>query len=124
MPQRFQIFKCSICGNIVNVLHAGEGQLSCCGQPMNLLIENTIDAAKEKHIPVVKNIADGVSVKVGAVSHPMEEKHFIEWVEVIIDNRIYQQFLKPGDAPQAVYPVKGDQITARAYCNLHGLWKK
>lgn len=123
MAKRLEVYKCGICGNIVEVLHAGAGELVCCGQPMNLLVENTVDAAKEKHVPVVEKVEGGVKVKVGAVAHPMEEKHWIEWVEVVVDGKSYRQFLNPGEVPEATFNVKGDKITAREYCNLHGLWK-
>jgi len=95
----------------------------CCGKPMVLQKENTVDAAKEKHIPVIEKTSDGVKVKIGAVQHPMEEKHFIQWIELLADGKAYRQFLKPGDAPEAVFCVKADKVTAREYCNLHGLWK-
>lgn len=123
MAKKLEVYKCGICGNIVEVLHAGAGELVCCGQAMNLLVENTVDAAKEKHVPVVEKVEGGVKVKVGAVAHPMEEKHWIEWVEVIVDGKSYRQFLKPGGVPEATFNVTGDNITAREYCNLHGLWK-
>ena len=123
MIQLNQIYKCSVCGNIVEVLHAGKGNLVCCGKPMNLLVENTVDAAKEKHVPVIEKIDGGVKVKVGEVAHPMEEKHWIEWVEIIADGKAYRQFLNPGEAPEATFNIEADQITAREYCNLHGLWK-
>jgi superoxide reductase len=123
MAERLQVYKCSICGNIVEVLHGGKGELVCCGKPMALMTENTVDAAKEKHVPVVEKIEGGVKVKVGSVSHPMEEKHYIEWIEVIADGKIYRQFLKPGEAPEAVFKISAAQVTAREYCNLHGLWK-
>jgi superoxide reductase len=105
------------------VLHAGKGNLVCCGQPMNLLVENTVDAAKEKHVPVIEKVDGGVKVKVGEVAHPMEEKHWIEWVEIIADGKTYRQYLNPGDTPEATFNVTADQITAREYCNIHGLWK-
>jgi superoxide reductase len=123
MAERLEVYKCDICGNIVEVLHRGDGELACCGQPMVHLVENTVDAAKEKHVPVVEKIEGGVTVKVGEVPHPMEEKHFIEWVEIIADGKAYQQFLNPGEAPEATFNVEANQITAREYCNLHGLWK-
>ncbi|MCU0559628.1 MAG: desulfoferrodoxin [Desulfobacterales bacterium] len=123
MAERLEVYKCELCGNIVEVLHGGAGELVCCGQPMKRFKENTVDAAKEKHVPVVEKTADGFKVKVGSVAHPMEEKHWIEWVELIVDGKLYRQFLKPGQAPEAVFCVKGDQVTAREYCNLHGLWK-
>ena len=118
-----QVYKCGVCGNIVEVVHAGGGTLVCCGEPMSLLTENTTDAAKEKHVPVVERTEDGVRVSVGAVPHPMEEKHFIQWIELIADGKVCRRALKPGDTPQVVFPVQPDQITVRAYCNLHGLWK-
>jgi superoxide reductase len=118
-----QVFKCPLCGNIVEVLHAGGGELVCCGQPMQLLEENTVDAAKEKHVPVLEKIADGWLVKIGAVAHPMEEKHHIEWIELIADGRAYRAFLKPGQAPEARFCLTAAAVTAREYCNLHGLWK-
>jgi len=122
MTERDQIYKCNICGNIVEVLHAGVGELVCCGQPMQLLKENTVDASKEKHVPVIERTKDGVGVKIGSIPHPMEEKHYIEWVEIIADGRSYKKFLKPGDAPEAEFCVRAQKITAREYCNLHGLW--
>ncbi len=123
MAERLEVYKCEVCGNIVEVLHGGDGELVCCGQPMNRVVENTVDAAKEKHVPVVEKIEGGVKVKVGDVAHPMEEKHYIEWVEIIADGKAYRQFLNPGEAPEATFNVEADQITAREYCNLHGLWK-
>lgn len=123
MAQRLEVYKCELCGNIVEVLFGSDGQLVCCGQPMTLLVENTVDAAKEKHVPVIEKVDGGVKVKVGEVAHPMEEKHFIQWIEIIADGKIYRQFLNPGDAPEATFNVVADQIAAREYCNLHGLWK-
>jgi superoxide reductase len=123
MAERLEVYKCETCGNIVEVLHAGGGELVCCGNPMNLLKENTVDAAKEKHVPVIEKIDGGFKVKVGEVAHPMEEKHYIEWIEIIADGRSCFQFLSPGDAPEATFKTSADKITARAYCNLHGLWK-
>jgi len=123
MAERLEVYKCELCGNIVEVLHGGGGELVCCGQPMTLLVENTVDAAKEKHVPVVEKTADGVSVKVGSVPHPMEENHFIEWVEIVADGKAYRQFLNPGESPEASFSVSADQVTAREYCNLHGHWK-
>lgn len=122
MTARLEIYKCEICGNMVEMIHAGEGELVCCGQPMKLFVENTVDAAREKHVPVTESVERGIKVKVGSVPHPMEDKHYIEWIEIITDGKAYRQFLKPGEAPEAVFPVQGD-FTAREYCNLHGLWK-
>jgi superoxide reductase len=101
----------------------GEGELVCCGDPMQLMTENTVDAAKEKHVPVIEKASDGVDVKVGDVPHPMEEKHYIQWIELIADGITHRQFLNPGDAPKAFFAVSASDLTAREYCNLHGLWK-
>ena len=123
MTQRLQVYKCEVCGNIVEVLHEGAGELVCCGQPMKLMVENTVDAATEKHVPVIERTADGIIVKVGSVTHPMEEAHYIEWIELIADGQAFRKFLKPGDQPEALFKVDAVKITAREYCNLHGLWK-
>ncbi|QCQ21631.1 desulfoferrodoxin [Desulfoglaeba alkanexedens] len=123
MRQRFEVYKCDVCGNIVEVLFGGEGELVCCGEAMKLLKANTVDAAKEKHVPVVEKISDGYRVKVGSVAHPMEEKHYIQWIELMADGISYFKFLKPGDKPEADFCVKAEKVTAREYCNLHGLWK-
>jgi superoxide reductase len=121
--QKLQVYKCNICGNIVEVIHDGMGELVCCGQPMQLTVENTTDAATEKHVPVIEKVDGGVKVIVGEVPHPMVDEHYIEWIEVIVDGKAYRQFLNPGDAPEAFFNVDGDSIIAREYCNLHGLWK-
>ncbi len=123
MAEKLQVYKCDKCGNIVEVLHGGIGDLVCCDEPMKLFVENTVDAAKEKHVPVVEKIADGFKVKVGEVAHPMEEKHYIEWIEVIANGKAYRQFLNPGEAPEATFMIEAEQVTAREFCNLHGLWK-
>ncbi len=123
MTNRNEVYKCEVCGNIVEVLHSGAGALVCCGQPMKLMKENTTDGAKEKHVPVVEKVVGGVKVKVGSVAHPMEEKHYIEWIEIIADGKAYRQFLAPGQAPEAIFPIEATNIAAREYCNLHGLWK-
>ncbi|HSH12111.1 MAG TPA: desulfoferrodoxin [Desulfurivibrionaceae bacterium] len=122
MAKRMEVYKCEICGNMTEGLHAGAGTMVCCNQEMTVLTENTTDAAKEKHVPVVEKTADGYKIKVGSVAHPMEEKHYIEWIELIAGNRVYRQYLKPGDAPEASFAIQADQVKARAYCNLHGLW--
>ena len=118
-----QVYKCSVCGNIVEVLHVGGGELVCCGQPMNLLKEKTEDEGKEKHVPIIEKTGKGVKVKVGSVPHPMEETHFIEWVEIIADGSSCKKFLKPGQKPEAEFETTATNITARIYCNLHALWK-
>ncbi len=123
MTELKQIYRCNVCGNIVEVLHSGVGQLVCCGQPMELLTEKTEDVGLEKHVPVIEKVGNKVKIKVGSVPHPMEEKHYIEWVEIIADGRVYRSFLKPGDKPEAEFEIKAEKIEAREYCNLHGLWK-
>jgi superoxide reductase len=123
MAQKLEIYKCTACGNIIQVLHGGAGELVCCGEPMKQMTENTVDAAKEKHVPVIEKIDGGFKVKVGSVAHPMEEKHYIEWIELLAGGRAYRQFLQPGMQPEAVFNIQADSVTAREYCNLHGLWK-
>jgi len=124
MTKRLEIYTCDICGNIVEVVHTGGGQLVCCGQPMKLMTENSVDASTEKHVPVGEKTAEGMTVKVGSVPHPMEEKHYIEWVEIVNAQGIaYRKFLKPGEAPEASFCVPQGVYTLREYCNLHGLWK-
>jgi len=123
MTQRLEVYKCGVCGNMVEVIHAGVGELVCCGQPMNLLAENSVDASKEKHVPVIEKTQAGFKVKIGSIAHPMEEKHFIEWIELVADGVAYRRFLKPGDAPEAEFCIAAQQVSAREYCNLHGLWK-
>ena len=123
MTARMQVYKCGVCGNIVEVMHASVGTLVCCDQPMKLLNENSVDAALEKHVPVVEKTDQGWMVKVGSVTHPMEEKHYIMWIELLADGKAYRQFLKPGGAPSAEFCVEANKVSAREYCNLHGLWK-
>ena len=123
MTELNQIYKCNICGNIVEMVHTGAGELVCCGQPMKLAIENTVDAAKEKHVPVIEQKDDGYLVKVGSVAHPMEEKHYIEWIELIADGKTYREFLSPGGKPEAFFKITASNVHAREYCNLHRLWK-
>jgi len=123
MTELKQIYRCNICGNIVEVLHTGRGTLVCCGQPMELLKEKTEDVGLEKHVPVIEKTESGIKVKVGSIPHPMEEKHYIEWIEIIADDKVYRRFLKPGMEPEAEFDVKAERIEAREYCNIHGLWK-
>jgi superoxide reductase len=123
MAERFQVYKCEACGNIVEVLVGGAGELVCCGAPMKLMAENTVDAAKEKHVPVIEKVTGGYKVKVGSVAHPMEAKHWIVWIELIADGKTYREFLDPGAAPEAFFAVEAKTVVAREYCNLHGLWK-
>jgi superoxide reductase len=118
------IYKCEICGNIVEVLHEGIGALVCCGEEMKLMEEKTQDSSVEKHVPYIKKTGDQILVKVGQnQDHPMEEKHYIEWIQILADGKSYRQFLKPGDKPQAIFEIKAKEIQAREYCNVHGLWK-
>jgi superoxide reductase len=123
MAEELQIYKCSVCGNIVEVLHGGVGELVCCGKPMQSLVENTTDAAKEKHVPVIEKTEAGYQVTIGSVAHPMEQNHYIEWIELLADGKAYRQFMEPGMAPEAEFCVTADSVTAREHCNLHGLWK-
>lgn len=132
MTKKNEIYKCPMCGNIVSVLHAGAGALVCCGQPMELLAENSVDASKEKHVPVIEKTSGGYKVTVGSVAHPMDEKHWIEWIELTVGGVVCRKDLKPGELPEAVFPCsstgcgcscKQVEVSARAYCNLHGCWK-
>ncbi|MDD2889501.1 MAG: desulfoferrodoxin [bacterium] len=123
MIERLQTYKCSVCGNIVEVLHVGGGILVCCGKPMELLKEKTEDVGKEKHIPVIEKSENTINVKVGAIPHPMEEKHYIEWVELITGEGTLLKFLKPSDKPEVEFEVKSATVWARVYCNVHGFWK-
>ena len=123
MAKRYEIYKCDLCGNIVLVMHGGKGELVCCGQPMNLMKEGSVDAALEKHVPVIEKLEEGYKVKVGDVAHPMEEKHYIEWIELQADGKSYIHFLNPTDVPEAIFCINAEKVVAREYCNLHGLWK-
>ncbi len=123
MTKKNEVYKCALCGNIVEVLHVGAGELVCCGEGMDLLAENSVDAAQEKHVPVIEKVANGYKVTVGSVPHPMEEKHYIEFIELIADGKVYRQDLNPGEAPEAFFCVEASEVTAREFCNLHGLWK-
>ena len=118
-----QVYKCGVCGSEIEVIQGGAGTLTCCDQPMNQQAENTTDAAQEKHVPVVEKVDGGVKVTVGSVAHPMADDHLISWIEITADGRTQRQTLKPGDAPEAVFAVEAAEVTARAFCNLHGLWK-
>lgn len=123
MIEKKQVYKCEVCGNIVEVLTVGGGVLTCCDQPMKLLEEKTQDQGQEKHVPVIEKTETGVKVKVGSIPHPMEEEHFIEWIEVLTTEKACRRFLNPGEKPEAEFEIKAENITAREYCNLHGLWK-
>lgn len=124
MTKLNQIYKCNVCGNIVEVLHAGAGELVCCGEPMELKTANTADASREKHVPVIEKTVDGVRVRIGSEPHPMIAEHYIEWIEIIADGRVCRHMLKPGDKPEAEFRTQAKVIEAREYCNLHGLWSK
>ena len=123
MVEKRQVYKCLKCGNIVEVLEVGGGELVCCGEPMKHMVENTVDASKEKHVPVIEKSPEGWWVTVGSVLHPMEEKHYIQWIELLADGKVLRAELKPGDEPRAFFACKATKVGAREYCNLHGLWK-
>ena len=123
MTEKMQIYKCEVCGNIVEMVHGGKGELVCCNQPMKLYEENSTDAATEKHVPVIEKTDAGYKVKVGSIAHPMDEEHYIEWIELVSGNFSSRKFLKAGDASEAVFCIDSEDVTARAYCNIHGLWK-
>jgi superoxide reductase len=125
MTMSLEIYKCEACGAIVEVLQGGAGELVCCTQPMRLFVENGVDASKEKHVPVIEKTAAGVKVTIGSIPHPMEEKHWIQWIELQVGKQILRQSLKPGETPSAFFAgIRPDvTVVAREYCNLHGLWK-
>lgn len=125
MAEKMGIYKCEKCGNIVQVLHEEKPPVTCCGKPMDRMVENTVDAAVEKHVPVVEKIEGGYLVKVGSAAHPMTNDHFIEWIELSCDDDAFVQrkMLTPTDAPEAEFKTDAAKVVARAYCNLHGLWK-
>ncbi len=124
MAERFEIYKCGICGNVAEVVEGKGGVLDCCGREMKLLAENSTDAAKEKHVPVIEETNEGYIVKVGSIEHPMIEAHYIEFVELSVDGKRYKKYLEPSDKPEFEFKVaKGRSVSAREYCNLHGLWK-
>ncbi len=123
MAKQKQIFKCNVCGHIIEVLHEGVGQLVCCNQPMELQIEKSQDEGQEKHLPVIEKTDNGFKIKIGSVPHPMTAEHYIEWIEIVADGKSYKTFLKSGDAPEAEFYITAEKINARAYCNIHGLWK-
>lgn len=122
MAEMNGIYKCNVCGNIVQVVHAGAGELVCCGKPMVYMKENTVDAAKEKHVPVIEKTANGFKIKVGSVAHPMDADHYIEWIELVADGVSYRRYLKPGDKPEAEFCISASKVSAREYCNKHGVW--
>ncbi len=125
MAEKLGIYKCEKCGNIVQVLHGEKPPVMCCGQGMDRLVENTVDAALEKHVPVVEKIDGGYLVKVGSVAHPMGNDHYIQWIELTSEDGMFmqRQMLTPTDAPEATFKTDAAKVVAREYCNLHGLWK-
>ena len=123
MAKMHGIYKCDVCGNIVAVVHEGPGELVCCGEPMKLMDEQTADSSTEKHVPIIEKGEHGYKVTVGSTLHPMKDEHFIEWIELIADGVSYRTFLKPGDEPVAEFCVKASKLSAREYCNIHGLWR-
>ena len=123
MTELNQVYKCKICGNIVEMLHPGDGELVCCGENMVLQNENTVDEGKEKHVPVIEKIEGGVLVKVGSVEHPMLDVHYVEWIEILTDKKVYRKTLDPGSRPQAEFMLTEEVLYAREYCNIHGLWR-
>lgn len=124
MTQINQIYRCNICGNMVEMVHSGAGQLVCCGQPMELLEGKTKDEGLEKHSPVLERAGNVLKIKIGSIAHPMENSHFIEWIEVISGNKTFKKFLQPKDSPEAQFENIGQKVFVRSYCNIHGLWKK
>jgi len=127
MTEKLQVYKCEVCGIVVETLEGGAGECVCCGEPMQLLAEQTADATAEKHVPFIEQIEGGIKVSVGQnAAHPMEDQHYIQWIELLADGKAYRQFLNPGDAPEAVFPLTpdtGQDLSARELCNVHGLWK-
>ncbi len=123
MTKKEEMYKCLICGNLVKVVESGAGTLVCCGEDMKLLEEHTEEGLSEKHIPIIEKTDNSVIVRVGEVSHPMTEEHYIKWIEVNIDGSVYVMKLKPGDEPVAEFKGQGYKVGARCLCNLHGLWK-
>jgi superoxide reductase len=119
-----QVYRCEVCGNVVEVVHGGAGELVCCGQPMTLLEEKTADFTTEKHVPVIEKDDTGYTVTVGSTPHPMLPEHHIEWIELHAGARVMRRWLSPGDEPRAHFCYRGDDpVWAREYCNVHGLWK-
>ena len=123
MTKKLEVYKCEICGNIIEVIHEGGGTLVCCGQPMALQKENSVDASKEKHVPIVKQNQEGVEISIGSIPHPMTEEHNIEWVEIQTENGNSRKYLTLEQEPKVFFPVKNNVLCVRIYCNLHGLWK-
>lgn len=123
MAAKLEVYKCATCGNTVEVLTAGNGSLVCCDKPMEHLAAKTADQGKEKHVPVIEKFNGGFKVKIGSLPHPMEEKHFIQWIEIVTDGKVYRQTLQPGQPAEAVFNLSAENVTAREHCNLHGVWE-
>jgi superoxide reductase len=123
MAKKSEIYKCSVCGNIIEILHEGAGTLTCCEKEMIKMEEKTSEEGNEKHKPILEKNDEGVAVKVSSIPHPMEDSHFIEWVEITTNKGTSKKFLKPGEKPEEKFPVGEEVIKVRSYCNLHGLWK-
>jgi superoxide reductase len=123
MAEKLEVYKCAACGNVVEVLTGGVGELVCCGRPMEHRTAQRADQGKEKHVPVVEKANGGIRVRIGSVPHPMEDGHHIEWIEIVTNGKAYRQFLTPGDAPEAAFDISADKLTVREHCNLHGMWE-
>lgn len=123
MAEKLEVYECKICGNLVEVLRGGKGELVCCGEPMEKLTAKTADTGMEKHVPVIEKVDTGYKVKIGSIPHPMEQEHYIEWIELLADGRAYRQFLSPGQAPEATFAIEAAEVSAREHCNKHGLWE-
>ena len=123
MAEKLEVYECKICGNLVEVLRGGKGELVCCGEPMEKLTAKTADAGMEKHVPVIEKNDTAYKVKIGSIPHPMEQEHHIEWIELLADGRAYRQFLSPGQAPEATFAIEAAEVSAREHCNKHGLWE-
>lgn len=121
--KRLNVYKCELCGNIVEVLNVGGGALSCCGENMKLIEEKTADKATEKHVPVVEKTDKGYKVTVGSTLHPMTPEHLIQWIELVTEGGTQIQFLAADKAPVAEFETTEKPLFAREYCNLHSLWK-
>lgn len=126
MTKKLEIYKCSHCGNIVEIFVGNGSPIVCCGEKMELLEEQTADTSKEKHVPYIEETEDGYKVRIGEnQAHPMTEKHYIMWIELVADSHIYRKELTPTDEPEATFRVpKAEKVFAREYCNVHGLWRK
>ena len=122
MTELNQIQRCNICSNITEVLHSGVGELVCCNQPMEMLKVHKVDEGFEKHVPVIEETKEGFLVKVGSIPHPMEDNHHITFIELLADGQVYRKHLKPGDKPEALFRIEAAKVSAREYCNIHGLW--